>query len=329
MPARRSGLRCRYASLGTSRRPLRCRRHRRRSCRNLSSVRLKGGQRPPRQCRAGWRRRRSLLFPKLLLGRQRRHRRPLLWLGVGLHEHGRASRWSSYRVAHSMDCCPLRLDRVFYGCGRALRSGRNWMVSREPEFEQYLHISGRNIGMKLKLTFAFLAVALSCEQAAQPQSKEEAATIHVDTTPGHELNTFDPDIALGSSIDALSHFSIDKVYTPHIIQESLGAGWGPISYRNNTELRMAAWHWTENGTWSDAEGKRGYFTGSTELKEPIRYILPYALPHRGFSTSGDRPITGPNLTYWKSNPYLTSKFTGESDALHPQWVVIDLNRKKP
>ena len=64
------------------------------------------------------------------------------------------------------------------------------------------------------------------------------------------------------------------------------------------------------------------------MKEPIRYILPYALPHRGFSTSGDRPITGPNLTYWKSNPYLTSKFTGESDALHPQWVVIDLKSQK-
>jgi hypothetical protein len=29
-------------------------------------------------------------------------------------------------------------------------------------------------------------------------------------------------------------------------------------------------------------------------------------------------------TYWKSNPYLTSKFTGEDDSLHPQWVVLDL-----
>jgi hypothetical protein len=29
-------------------------------------------------------------------------------------------------------------------------------------------------------------------------------------------------------------------------------------------------------------------------------------------------------TYWKSNPYLTEAFTGENDALHPQWVAIDL-----
>ncbi len=155
------------------------------------------------------------------------------------------------------------------------------------------------------------------------------AVVHVDVTPGHAINSFDPDSALGSSIDVLSHAGIDKVYTPHIIQESLSAGWGPISYRNNSELRMAAWHWTENGTWSDPAHKSGYFTGSTELKEPVRYILSYALPHRGFSTSGDRPIMGPNLSYWKSNPYLTSKFTGESDSLHPQWVIVDLGAEKP
>ena len=82
---------------------------------------------------------------------------------------------------------------------------------------------------------------------------------------------------------------------------------------------MAAWHWTETGTWSDEARKSGYFTGSSELKEPLRYILSYALPHRGFSGSGDRPVQGPNTSYWKSHPYLTSRFTGEADALHPQW----------
>ena len=169
--------------------------------------------------------------------------------------------------------------------------------------------------------------------SAFAQSKSETVstpigTVRVDATPGHVINSFDPDSALGSSIDVLSRTDIDKVFTPHIVQESLSAGWGPVTYRNNTELRMAAWHWTENGTWSDAGHRSGYFTGSTELKEPIKYILAYALPHRGFATSGDRPVPGPNLTYWKSNPYLTSKFTGESDALHPQWVVVDLKAEK-
>jgi len=157
----------------------------------------------------------------------------------------------------------------------------------------------------------------------------QTGTVRVDITPSHGINTFDPDSSLGSSIDVLSRIDINRVYTPHIIQEALSAGWGPITYRNNTELRMAAWHWTENGTWSDAAHRSGYFTGSTDLKDPIRYILAYALPHRGFATSGDRPVYGPFLTYWKSNPYLTSKFTGESDTLHPQWVIVDLQVEKP
>ena len=153
-------------------------------------------------------------------------------------------------------------------------------------------------------------------------------TVHVDANPTHVINSFDPDRALGSSLDVLSRASIDKVHSPHIVQESLSAGWGAITYRNNTELRMGAWHWTENGTWSDAAHQSGYFTGSTDLKDPTRYILAYALPHRGFSTSGDEPVPGPNLSYWKSNPYLTSRFTGESDAMHPQWVVVDLRAPK-
>ena len=181
----------------------------------------------------------------------------------------------------------------------------------------------------ITLLFSVAQSGRGAAQSIADSPVEQSSIIRVDATPGHVFNSFDPDSALGSSIDVLSHDGIDKVYTPHIIQESLSAGWGPISYRNNSELRMAAWHWTENGSWSDPVHKSGYFTGSTELKEPVRYILSYALPHRGFSTSGDRPIIGPNLSYWKSNPYLTSKFTGESDSLHPQWVIVDLKVEKP
>jgi len=35
-----------------------------------------------------------------------------------------------------------------------------------------------------------------------------------------------------------------------MIPESLSAGWGRITHRNNSELRMAACHRTENGNWS-------------------------------------------------------------------------------
>ena len=181
---------------------------------------------------------------------------------------------------------------------------------------------------QLLVRLAVLLFALTLNVGALLAQTPPDAIVHVDTTPSHQINSFDPDSALGSSLDVLSRRDIDRVHTPHIVQESLSAGWGPITYRNNSELRMAAWHWNPNGSWSDAAHQGGYFTGSTELKNPIRYILSYALPHRGFATSGDRPVQGPNLLYWKSNPYLTSKFTGESDALHPQWVIVDLQSEK-
>ncbi|HZR57004.1 MAG TPA: discoidin domain-containing protein [Terriglobales bacterium] len=189
----------------------------------------------------------------------------------------------------------------------------------------------RNLLASITIAVATVSFTMSYSlaQVTSDNSANQIATVHVDAMPTHVINSFNPDSALGSSMDVLSHSGIDQVYSPHIVQEALSAGWGPITYRNNSELRMAAWHWTENGTWSDAANKSGYFTGSTELKEPLRYILSYALPHRGFSTSGDTPLQGPNLSYWKSNPYLTSKFTNESDSLHPQWVVVDLKAEKP
>jgi len=176
-------------------------------------------------------------------------------------------------------------------------------------------------------SFALLTYAEFALARAVP-TQGAAGTIRVDATPGHVINSFDPDSSLGSSLDVLSRIDINQVFSPHILEESLSAGWGPITYRNNTELRMAAWHWNPVGTWSDAAHESGYFTGSTELRDPVRYILSYALPHRGFATSGDRPLAGADLSYWKSNPYLTSKFTGESDTLHPQWVVVDLQSEK-
>jgi F5/8 type C domain len=181
-----------------------------------------------------------------------------------------------------------------------------------------------------KVSFATIATALSLASAAQQTSRsQDVATVRVDAV--HVIKKFDPDRALGTSIDILRPDEIDKVYSEAILKESLSAGWGPITYRQNTELTGAAWHWNPNGTWSDAAHQSGYFTGSTELKEFIRNSYGYPLPHRG-NTHGDgrtrgkysRITDGDPNTYWKSNPYLTSKYTGEDDALHPQWVILDL-----
>src|SRR5271170_734320 len=155
-----------------------------------------------------------------------------------------------------------------------------------------------------------------------------AQTVRVDVTPERAI-PFDPDKALGTSVDILSSKSIDTVYSAPILKESLSAGWGPITYRQNTELTIAAWHWNPNGTWSDAAHQSGYFTGSAEPTEFLRHSYGYALPHRG-STKSDasqgrysRLTDGDPATYWKSNPYLAKKFTGEDDALHPQWIILD------
>src|SRR2546423_259865 len=155
-----------------------------------------------------------------------------------------------------------------------------------------------------------------------------AQTVRIDTTPAR-LTKFDPDTALGSSMDILPADLTDVIYSEPLVKEALSAGWGPITYRQNTELTVAAWHWNSNGTWSDVAHQSGYFTGSAEPKEFIRHSFGYPLPHRG-NTRGDgsadkysRLTDGDEASYWKSNPYLTKKFTGENDDLHPQWILVD------
>jgi hypothetical protein len=170
--------------------------------------------------------------------------------------------------------------------------------------------------------------------AGNSNSAVTATKVHIDTSRDRVLNTFDPDVALGSSMDILPPGVVDKIYTKPMIEECLSAGWGPITYRQNTELQIAAWHWNPKGTWSDSEHNSGYFTGNTEPTEFIRHSYACPLPHRGSTRDGAAGIRGYSrltdgnpATYWKSNPYLTKKFTGDID--HPQWVVIDLGAVEP
>ena len=131
-------------------------------------------------------------------------------------------------------------------------------------------------------------------------------------------------------MDRISVEAIDKDLLQPTLDKTLASGWQPVTYRQNTELAVEAWHWNPLGTWSEPSGK-GYFTGSTTLGEPIRYSYGYGLPRRGFTRNdgtdnvGFSRLTDGDLdSFWKSNPYLSQRFTGESDALHPQWVVMDL-----
>src|ERR1700684_3452597 len=88
-------------------------------------------------------------------------------------------------------------------------------------------------------------------------------TVHVDMSAGKAI-AFDPDKAMGTSMDILSARDFNAVYSKPVIEAGLSAGWGPISYRQNTELTYDAWHWNPNGVWSDDKHKSGYFVGSAE-----------------------------------------------------------------
>jgi len=162
-----------------------------------------------------------------------------------------------------------------------------------------------------------------------------AQTVTIDAAPGHVVNTFSPIYALGSTVDRVPSNATDMFFRPDQIKQVLSAGWGVISYRQNTDLFVQAWHWNPKGRWSDPSGQ-GYFVGdSTPTGEMIRHSYGYQLPHRGFTRNNgtefdgfSRLDDGDLATYWKSNPYLTHDFTGDDDSLHPQWVVISPEKQQ-
>jgi len=159
-----------------------------------------------------------------------------------------------------------------------------------------------------------------------------AQTIHVDINPESATNHFRPNETLGAGVDRIPAEAIDHDLIQPNLDRALASGWQPVTYRQNTELSIEAWHWNPQGSWSEPGGK-GYFVGSATPGDPIRYSYGYPLSHRGFTRNDGTPdagfsrlTDGDENTYWKSNPYLTERFTGESDALHPQWVMIDLSQ---
>ena len=159
-------------------------------------------------------------------------------------------------------------------------------------------------------------------------------TIRVDATPSHVVNRFSPPHALGTTVDRVPSNATDTFFAPDQLKQTMEAGWGVVSYRQNTDLFVQAWHWNPSGRWSDASGK-GYFTGDSVPKEMIRHSYGYSLPHRGFTRNEGTEFDGYSRlndgdlqTYWKSNPYLTEAFTSEDDSTHPQWVVANLGAKK-
>jgi len=156
-------------------------------------------------------------------------------------------------------------------------------------------------------------------------------TVHTERVVGQ----FRPSEAMGAGVDGHERGSIDQMHTPANMKAMVSAGFKPLSYRLRTELAGEAWHWNPVGTWSDASHKRGYWTSSATPGASIQICNGYRLPRRGNSIDQatnkgySRLTDGDTRSFWKSNPYLDRHFTGEDNARHPQWVVLDLRKTGP
>lgn len=176
------------------------------------------------------------------------------------------------------------------------------------------------------------AMASVINQSSEPAEQSRVVTLRVDAA--RSVNAFDPDGSLCSSMDVLSRDGIEKIYTPEIVKICLSAGYGAISYRLHTPETIDYWHWNPEGQWTDPEKRQGYFIGNSVPAALIRDSFGYSLPHRGCTHNGgtnrgySRLTDGNPATFWKSNPYLTSHFTGEDDSVHPQWIIIDFGKQQ-
>jgi hypothetical protein len=168
--------------------------------------------------------------------------------------------------------------------------------------------------------------------ARQPPARAAAVEVALDRPLAH----FSPAQAIGAGLDGHSRGETAQIYTPSNLRAMAAAGLGAVSYRLRTELGVQAWHIDPAGSWSNPTHSDGYWTTAGR---PARGPAPlvswgYGLPRRGDTVdqandSGySRLDDGSLQSFWKSNPYLDSYFTHEPDALHPQWVLIDLGRAR-
>jgi hypothetical protein len=189
-------------------------------------------------------------------------------------------------------------------------------------------------GNSLLIAVVFFTLVRSAS-LAERSSDSKPFTVSAVVLADHPVNQCVPTRALGAGIDGHEKGECARMFTDKNIAEMLSAGLGPLTYRLRTELADEVWHWNPRGTWSDPVHQCGYWTSDDSLREPIELSYGYRLPRRGntIDQANDdgysRIDDGDKKSFWKSNPYLDSHFTGEPDDAHPQWVIIDLGRHKP
>ncbi len=166
------------------------------------------------------------------------------------------------------------------------------------------------------------------------EAKVLAGRVRVDLSHG-PVAEFLPDETFGAALDGHEEDEVARIYTAGNVKKMRSAGLRKVAYRLRTELGIEAWHWSEQGTWCDAQHRQGYWTSSDRPDQHVLISHGYRLPRRGNTLDQaendgySRLDDGDDSTFWKSNPYLGEHYTGENGALHPQWVVIDFGKPRP
>ena len=175
------------------------------------------------------------------------------------------------------------------------------------------------------------SATVQAQRAAVPPASPVVA-IRFPTLKTIKTDSFYTGKVIGLAVDGLEIGETERVYSTKNIEAIRSAGLGPLVYRVRTELAGEAWHWNPAGTWSEGEAKQGYWTSDSKPGDPIQQCYGYRLPRRGNTIDQanndgySRLLDDDDATFWKSNPYLDSHFTGESNEKHPQWIAIDMGR---
>jgi F5/8 type C domain-containing protein len=165
-----------------------------------------------------------------------------------------------------------------------------------------------------------------------PSRQAPAVPVTVSVLLDRPLRRFTPARTLGAALDGHRAGETAQIYTGSNLHQMAAAGLGSVAYRLRTELGVEAWHIGSQGRWSDPRRHAGYWTASASPSDSLSVSWGYALPRRGNTVDQAADVgysrldDGNPSSFWKSDPYLASHYTRESDARHPQWVLIDLGK---
>jgi len=107
--------------------------------------------------------------------------------------------------------------------------------------------SGRGGMMALGTKGIFFGFSVATAAIVSLAISVQAQKVTVDADPAHVANTFSPIRSLGAAIDRLRTGTPDHLLKDPLLKEILGAGWQAVTYRQNTELMVEAWHWNPAG----------------------------------------------------------------------------------